>query len=515
MEHPIAHSNPPAGGTPPLLRALAASLIAASLLLAFLALRRQDPTSDERLYFGVGRELLRGGRFLELAGLGHPPLALYVNSLPLLVSGEAQPSAANPLLLMLCRVTSLLAFGVPLLVAVFLWARDRHGPRAGLLALALGGFSPTLLAHAGLITTDLAVTSASFLALYLFWRAERQRGNPLGWGIALGLALLAKGSAWLFVAAIVVLAAIRRVSGDRVNRAGPVAAGLAVAVLVVNLGYGFSGLLDVAGKRELLDRVPDSLAGRAVARLATPFLPLPYLRSMATQLQLAVQGWPSYLLGEVSRTGWRHYYLVALAVKESVPFLILLLVSLALAWRREELADDLALLIPVGLVLLAFSLGHLQIGVRYVLPALPFLAVFACGLYRRVGTASRAAFVALVAWHGITAVRACPHYIPYFNELVGGPANGYRYLGDSNLDWGQNDSEARAFAAAHGLVLNPRPVPASGGLVVSATRVQGIAARDRQTYRVLREEYDPVGHVGYAYLIYDLSRNRRLPARAP
>ena len=30
---------------------------------------------------------------------------------------------------------------------------------------------------------------------------------------------------------------------------------------------------------------------------------------------------------------------------------------------------------------------------------------------------------------------AFPYYIPFFNGLSGGPANGYRFLVDSSLDW--------------------------------------------------------------------------------
>jgi hypothetical protein len=146
------------------------------------------------------------------------------------------------------------------------------------------------------------------------------------------------------------------------------------------------------------------------------------------------------------------------------------------------------------------------------MPALPFLAVFAAGLYRSAGPALRLVVVALAAWHVVAAARACPYFIPYFNELAGGSANGYRYLGDSNLDWGQNLSEAQAYARAHGLALEPEVLPASGGVIVSATQLQGIYEPEK--YRVLREEYDPVGHVGYAYLVYDLARNRRTP-RAP
>jgi hypothetical protein len=31
-----------------------------------------------------------------------------------------------------------------------------------------------------------------------------------------------------------------------------------------------------------------------------------------------------------------------------------------------------------------------------------------------------------------------PHYLAYFNELAGGPRNGWHSLADSNIDWGQD-----------------------------------------------------------------------------
>ena len=31
-----------------------------------------------------------------------------------------------------------------------------------------------------------------------------------------------------------------------------------------------------------------------------------------------------------------------------------------------------------------------------------------------------------------------PNYLPYFSRLIGNPTQGYKYLLDSNLDWGQD-----------------------------------------------------------------------------
>jgi hypothetical protein len=48
------------------------------------------------------------------------------------------------------------------------------------------------------------------------------------------------------------------------------------------------------------------------------------------------------------------------------------------------------------------------------------------------------AAVALLVFQAVSAIFIAPHYLSYFNWLSGGPATGYRYLADSNVDWGQD-----------------------------------------------------------------------------
>src|SRR5678809_1467726 len=43
----------------------------------------------------------------------------------------------------------------------------------------------------------------------------------------------------------------------------------------------------------------------------------------------------------------------------------------------------------------------------------------------------------LLVIHAVSSLRTFPAYIAYANELWGGPANTYRYLTDSNVDWAQ------------------------------------------------------------------------------
>ena len=492
--------------------AIAALLIGCFLVLAHRGVHGQNATTDESCYFGMGRVMLETHDWAVPCGRQHPPLSYYVNSLPLFfVPGPL--SAGDGFQLLLCRLTSLVVFGLPLLLGVMLWAKDLYGRDGGLTALALASFSPTLLAHAPLITPDLPVTAAGFLSVYLFRRSGAGARGAVPWGLALGLALLAKGSAWLFVVCLILLAVLRAWrdrSGKPVRSA---LAGLAVAWLVVNVGYGFAGWLDWEGKAALLEKVPDRPLPRVAALSATPLLPLPYLQATASQLSVGSRGWPAFLMGEVRRSGWWYYFLVALLIKETLAFLLLLGVAAAsLAWRRGDLLDEMTLLLPPALFLAAFSVATVQVGIRYVLPAFPFLFVFAARAVRLREIwkwPTRILLGGLLGWHAVSALRACPDFIAYFNELVGGPRNGYRYLVDSNLDWGQNRSRIEDHARRHGILVEPQVLPASGRVAVGATRFQGIF--DGERYRLLRDEYDPVDQVGYNWLIFDLDQGRRFP----
>ena len=485
----------------------AALVVVCFLALALRGVWRQDPTSDERHYFGAGYDIARTHEWARFGALLHPPLSYYVNSLPLLWLGDSSPE--DPFALLLCRATSLVVFGVPLLVVVFRWARELYGPAAGLVALALTAFSPTLLAHAPLITPDVPLTATGVLALHLFRRSEHGVGRVWPWGLALGLCLLTKASAWLFVAAVVadgLVVAWRRRDRPRLIRLG---AGLLLAYATLVAGYGFKGMLDTEGKAALLARVPDLPLARVAAHAVSPFFPLPYLQAAATQMSVAWRGWPAYLMGELRATGWWYYFLAALLLKETIPFLLLLAASLiAFPWRRAG-REELLLLLPPILFFACFSLGKVQIGIRYVLPAFPFLAIFASSLARLRGRRARPVLAVLLAWHAAAAVVACPDFIAYFNELAGGPENGYRWLADSNLDWGQNRTRMEAYALQHHIPVEPDVLPGAGLVVVRVNRLVGIG--DPETYRVLREDYDPVGNVGYNWLIYDLGRKRAVP----
>jgi hypothetical protein len=152
-----------------------------------------------------------------------------------------------------------------------------------------------------------------------------------------------------------------------------------------------------------------------------------------------------------------------------------------------------------------------QIGIRYLLPLYPFLYVLvgkvaASALWSRA-VAYRVAVYGLVAWMAVSSLSFHPHYLAYFNELIGDRKNMWRYLADSNVDWGQNDQAVvRDVArAAPGSVALVPASPVRGRVLVNVNSLVGVSA-PRERFAWLRDRFQPVDHIGYSWLIYDIPR---------
>jgi hypothetical protein len=392
------------------------------------------------------------------------------------------------------------------LLVVFLWARDLWGERGGLLAAALWAIDPNILAHAGLVTTDLGATVAVVGAVFAFrhWLRCRSVRSALLAGGILGAAQLVKFSCLLLYPIFAVLTllswsfgarpgAAPRASAPRARPSVAMLGGglliLATSVVAINIGYGFEGTLRPLGSfpflspaltvprhggtpaahpaafmRMLYEQRQNRFEGGWLGSLPVP-LPWHYLLGFdeirfESNPGIPGSGFPVYLRGRIQNTGWWYYYLYALAVKMPIGTWLLLLGSI-LAAACAPLAhggrfEELILLLPaLGILATMSLLTGIDLGVRYVLPVLPFIFIYAGRLGRLLDPPVRrrrlfaAAIAVALAWVALSSTRVWPGYIAYFNEAAGGPEGGYRHLIDSNLDWGQDLLEARRWLDRH------------------------------------------------------------------
>jgi hypothetical protein len=341
------------------------------------------------------------------------------------------------------------------------------------------------------------------------------------------------------------------------------------------------------------------------------FVPLPLPKNFVAGID--IQKWDlerkmwSYLAGEWKRGGWWYYYLYAMAIK--VPLGIWGIGVLALRsriWdlgigisgkvRRErgpnpQWLEELFLLAPaIAVLVLVSSQTGFNHHMRYVLPAFPFLFVWfsQAAISRRstdktaepegsgkqsvesaqpnrmctgsqlsmLRTYLRPALVlVLLGWLIGSSLFVYPDSLSYFNESIGGPAAGGRYLHHSNVDWGQDlcylkhwyqqNPQARPLMIAYDLTFVPldlagidatrppidvrspdapaRPIPdelgpVPGWYVVSVNQLN----HQRSRYNYL-SSFEPVDRIRHSMNVYHITleeanRVRRrvgLPTLAP
>jgi 4-amino-4-deoxy-L-arabinose transferase-like glycosyltransferase len=467
-------------------KALSPLLCAAAVFaaLAFTSLRRDSATFDEPAHLSAAWSHLALGDYRMSPD--HPPLVHDVAALPLMFMDVHMP-AADPawelrrthefgrrLLfrwndgqrLLVAARSAIVVLGIVLLAAVYASALSRWGAAAALLALVLCAFSPDVLAHARLMTTDLGAALTIFLALLACERlAERPgRGRLLLAGLAVGAAFAAKFSALLLVPVLLLLGGWlvvrRRVP---LARAALALGALALCtVLVIWTAYGFQARItrDPAVNASFdwkRMEPPQALVRAAVqgARAAT-LLPDPYLYGFLRFWRHS-EARAAFLMGERSDHGFWYFFPVSFALKTPLPLLALLALGLAVRASPALPRAGPFVWVPVVVYALLTLTRGINIGHRHLLPLYPFLFVLAA----RAGAWARqrwrdgarwpaAAVVLLAAWYVSGTLRVHPHYLAYFNEAAGGPRNGYRLLVDASLDWGQDLIRLREWAERHG-----------------------------------------------------------------
>ncbi len=545
---------------------------------------RASITFDEGPHLAVGYATLRTGDLRLQPVHIHPPLANVLAAAPLLFQNDlVDPTSVDGWeIASLSAVTDAVVWSYPaprriatagrvpiMLVAVltgalvYRWAHDLGGIGAGLGALFIYTFDPNILAHGALITTDTVTVFLSIATLYALSRymhpTPRAAPHPftrplalVSTGILLGLAQLAKVSALSLVPVTGLVLLIYTWFEHRTLRSivGPALARFCavfgIAAFVVWAGYGFD-----------------------IGRIEGWPIPLPAATHIAIFRSLRmhyVLGHPTYALGKVSSQGWAWYFPLAFAVKTPLPILLLAAIALAraihaatrthidrrhglsLSWTAGARSPDrrLAMVqaVNAGLFPLLYASASLfstvNIGYRHLLPLLPFLAIgigVALARPRDPGhrhamadSAARVVLLALLGWLVVGTVRSLPYPLAFFNELAGGPSGGYRFLVDSNLDWGQNlwdlkawldtrDHDTVAYAhysparpdsygiqatylppdprAGEHTPWNPRP----GLYAIGATVLQGPYAPDINTYAWFRNR-EPLARLGHALFVY-------------
>jgi hypothetical protein len=279
-------------------------------------------------------------------------------------------------------------------------------------------------------------------------------------------------------------------------------------------------------------------------------LPIPapsFIRGFLFVTTHNARGHFSYLLGQTSGGGgWWYYFPVVFSVKTPTGVLALLLLAWAatavLALRGGPRAGIFRLLRarqewytltipPLTYFALALT-SHINIGIRHILPVYPFIFIWTAAMlftfrppelpvfFRRAATVC----LVLVA---VESAAAFPRYLAFFNWPSGGRSQGWKYVVDSNLDWGQDMKRLGEYLARNGEAGNvclgaftvapathfgitPHPIPGSAEEARAQGCVVAVSMSVLYEWRPADGRYDWLAHrqasdyVGDSFRVYDV-----------
>jgi hypothetical protein len=503
------------------------------VLLGLMAALLVSSSLHKRFVYDEYDNVSYGYRFLT-RGPGVPPLGQRMPVLALNALGCLASACDNVALdasegtRLLVRAGSMV-FALALALLVSMWAGRMFGPTGRLAGLWLAVFDPTLLAHGKQVTSDVAVATFMTAAVYAYWRwRERPRLRTLAaCALATAAAIVSKFTGLLLTPILALLVTIDLARGWRkgtpvsprdIGHGLAVACTFAIAVVgLVNAAYLFRGSFRLASSYQW-----QSEAFRQNVTWPVP-VPLPRVFAQGLDYSSWLQETPdegrgyNYVLGELNRDG--RWYAFPLMVLLKTPLAVFALALLGLRSPGPPGVGAL-LLVPFAVVMLFFSLCvDPQLGIRYVLPALPLLILAAARGAADARGFRRWLVPLLLAWQAVSTLSYHPHFIPYFNELIGRRVNAYKYLADSNLDWEDHGYHIDEFQRRHpemSITIEPaRGKPVPGWILVGANGLVGIFVPER--FRWLREGFEPVGHVAYSHLLYYIPPERMstLPSPVP
>lgn len=373
-------------------------------------------------------------------------------------------------------------FGAATALLVFFWSYRLWGRAGALVSTGFCVLCPTMLAHSGLATSDMCMTFFLLLAVSCYWHHLQVSSAQtlLLSATVFGLASVAKHTSVLLLPMALLLALVR------LNLAAPISLGrftacrlpgklgvLALTLLVHGgvivmfiwtfFGFRYSAFNPALPSGDFYYPWAMMLSFGGVKAQVIDFcrtwhlLPEGYLYGLAFVLKHA-EARGAFLDGDYSIFGWVSFFPKTFFYKTPLPLLTAIATStglLALYLSKSSLAQFRLHLLRVAPLIVLFTVywifsltSHLNIGHRHILPTYPVLYIF-CGALgwvgarawansRLLGSTFVAGTIALLGWQGAVAVNIYPHYLAYFSPIAGGPAEGYKHLVDSSLDWGQD-----------------------------------------------------------------------------
>lgn len=513
----------------PVLKWAPAVILLLHIFVSLHAARQLSPTWDEIAYPAAGLAQLTTGK-LNLNTV-NPYLAKVFYALPLLFTDSELPLShpswenaeeyrfgflftyrnhVDPQRLIFLSRLPLVVFSSLTAFFFYLWSRSLWGPVGGLLSLLSLLSTPIFLSRASVAQLEMPMFAFLTVALWghARWLETNRRGLLVLSGVSFGLSLLSKFVALPFLPAAVLLNLF-------FHKKKPPMAQRFISILI---------LTGIAGAVVLVAYLPWmggwAALKKAISNVVTFDTILPYYWAGRT-----FERAPSLI-------SWAAFFVKA-------PLHILVLAGWG-AWVWKKSKQHGSTFGTLGFFTLA-SLGSVlffsnAVSTIQLSPAyLGFAGMIGALAYLWNNKPVYKWLILGVLTFGAVDVYAVhPNYLAYFNRVVGGPTHGYRWLADSDQDWGQSLPALAVYLrkdkgvypilcysgsgdpAAYGIVyqdlLSPAlvtrersdnliPADAEKVLLVVGTKV----IQSEPALAWLHDNRSPSEIVGETFLVYDVS----------
>ena len=385
--------------------------------------------------------------------------------------------------------------GVALGVLVFACSRRLFGNAGALVSVILFAFCPNMLANGALVSTDLTLAATLLASTWFSWRLLHAVTWPnlIGSLLAFSLLVISKMTAVLIVPIAVILIVVRFFNHEpwpwqlrgktSVATRGRQSVALAALILLhcvagwitiwTAFDFKYVARGNPADATLTLPRPPpDSEVHGVISQLAdfcyrTHVLPEGYVNGME-QLIGTSKSRASFMDGHWKTGGQPWFFPYAFWVK-TPPALFCLLVLGVVGWawpRKAGISPDtpaqpsahgalyhaIPLFVLVAVYMAVAMRQGLNIGIRHILVVYPVCHILAGSVALSFPSRKHALKIAvalLLGWYAVDSLAVRPSYLAYFSSVAGGPAQGYRRLADSSLDWGQDLPGLKRWLATH------------------------------------------------------------------
>ncbi|MBI3940385.1 MAG: phospholipid carrier-dependent glycosyltransferase [Acidobacteria bacterium] len=328
---------------------------------------------------------------------------------------------------------AMLIFPLALLAVVHATLRRLFDEGTAALSTVVLTLFPVFIAHSVFVHTDVAAALFYMapLSLLVCWSRDRRRLWLLLLAAVLALGMLAKYSLTLAVANSVAAVGLLSERGERFRAMGRfIGAFAALAAGLLWLGY--------AGQRGvLLGPHPGWVE----------WIPIPnfYKEGWRLVWHHTLEGHPNVFLTQFGFKGHLAYFPLAFLLKTPLPVLLGMIAGIFIVFRRRYPWRWIWLLFA-GTYWISSMSSNINIGVRHILPVLVVMWIPLAAAVRFLLERNGGRWVAglMLAWLAAVSFAHWGSELAYFNEAVGS-RDGWKYFGDSNVDWGQQVGPLAAF----------------------------------------------------------------------